>query len=217
MSLVYPSSSATPRLDPNGLYILLSDIGGNNRFHWALYLSQPAPSIDATESDVPYGDERAHPQTQTQTQDQTQPRNQNPAHAQAHKGTIFHLLSDPNDNTSWTYSVLPNTPISSLERPFLVAMKIGDIDPVLHEALAERLAQIVEDHQYYSVRFREGMTSRVWIKEAVWALNEEGYINLVQSGSKEVVEKIENEAMMLAMRCSYRSEQMVLTSSWCVI
>lgn len=66
------------------------------------------------------------------------------------------------------------------------------LDPTLHAHFLGRLRQIpIAD----SVRFRERITCRVWLKEALFALDEEGYIMLTRS-----VDDIEAEARNLALR-----------------
>jgi hypothetical protein len=74
----------------------------------------------------------------------------------------------------------------------LGALNIEVSDPILHAHFLERLHQgpIVD-----SVRFRERITCRVWVKEAPFALDEEGYIMLTRSA-----DYIEAEARNLALR-----------------
>ncbi|KAJ6186656.1 hypothetical protein N7519_007957 [Penicillium mononematosum] len=72
------------------------------------------------------------------------------------------------------------------------ALKIGELDPILHAHFLERLHQVpIVD----SVRFRERITCRVWLKEALFALDDEGYIMLTRS-----VDDIEAEARNLGLR-----------------
>lgn len=74
----------------------------------------------------------------------------------------------------------------------LAAIKIGVVDLVLHQALHDRLQQIPIA---YSTRFHESITCLVWLKEALFALDDEGYIKLTRS-----VDEIEAEAKILAIQ-----------------
>lgn len=66
------------------------------------------------------------------------------------------------------------------------------LDPAIHANLLERLYQIpIID----SVRFRERITCRVWVKEALFALDDEGYIILTRS-----VDENEVKARNLGLR-----------------
>lgn len=71
-------------------------------------------------------------------------------------------------------------------------LKIAVLDPILHQAFFHRLAQIpIVD----SARYRERITCRVWLKEALYTLDDEGYISLTAS-----VDDVESEARGLAMK-----------------
>ncbi|RAH47538.1 uncharacterized protein BO95DRAFT_461918 [Aspergillus brunneoviolaceus CBS 621.78] len=56
----------------------------------------------------------------------------------------------------------------------------------------DRLAQVPIE---YSTRFREAITCRVWLKEALFALDDEGYIKLMKD-----IGSIEDEAKGQAVR-----------------
>lgn len=86
----------------------------------------------------------------------------------------------------------------------LVATKVAAIDPVLRDALRSRLAEVPIE---YSARFREDITCRVWLKEALFALDNEGYIKLIQS-----VDEIEQESKIVAMTNKHRHEKSVIKS-----
>lgn len=118
-------------------------------------------------------------------------------------GVIFHLIN-PVNSTAWIYEAKSTRNVSQSVR-LLLALQVGVLDPVLHGSLSDRLAQIPIQ---YSTRFREHMTCRVWIKEALFALNEEGYIKLIKS-----IDAIENEAKFQAMRNKSQGEQTVAKSS----
>lgn len=107
----------------------------------------------------------------------------------AQSGVIHHLINQQ-PSGAWAYEAISseNTPYS--ER-LLVGIKVAVMDPVLHDAMAERLTQVPVA---YSSRFREDITCRVWIKEALFALDEEGFIKIVAD-----ITGIEREALSLAM------------------
>ncbi|KGO42696.1 hypothetical protein PEX1_057320 [Penicillium expansum] len=111
-------------------------------------------------------------------------------HQSAKSGSIYHLLNDI-DPTIWRFEHLPDQTVI-YNQALLGALKIGVLDPTLHAHFLERLHQIpIVD----SVRFRERITCRVWLKEALFALDDEGYIMLTRS-----VDEIEAEARNLALQ-----------------
>ena len=87
----------------------------------------------------------------------------------------------------------------------ILALKIGTIEPVLHNAMADRLALI--PISLPSVRFREQMTCRVWVKEALLLLDDEGYLNLGAGPSD-----IEAEAKHYGMLGKSNNERRVVRS-----
>ncbi|OQD60804.1 hypothetical protein PENPOL_c020G08343 [Penicillium polonicum] len=111
-------------------------------------------------------------------------------HQNTTSGSIYHLLNDL-DSTIWRLEHLSNQTV--VFNPLLLgALKIGVLGPTLHAPFLERLRQIpIVD----SVRFREKITCRVWLKEALFLLDDEGYIMLTCS-----VDDIEVEARNLALR-----------------
>ncbi|RAL08025.1 uncharacterized protein BO97DRAFT_355050, partial [Aspergillus homomorphus CBS 101889] len=104
-------------------------------------------------------------------------------------GTIF-LINGPGSSV-WEFESKTNEEATRAGR-LLVALELGHVDPALHAALADCLARIPIE---YSARFREAMTCRVWIKEALFALDDEGYVLLGSS-----VEGVEENARNRAMR-----------------
>lgn len=111
-------------------------------------------------------------------------------HQNPTSGSIYHLLNDI-DPTIWRFEHLPDQSVI-YDPSLLGALKIGVLDSILHAHFLERLGQIpLVD----SVRFRESITCRVWLKEALFALDDEGYIILTRS-----VDDIEVEATNLALQ-----------------
>eukprot|EP00136_Aspergillus_niger_P002052 XP_001391268.2 hypothetical protein ANI_1_1546064 [Aspergillus niger CBS 513.88] len=104
-------------------------------------------------------------------------------------GTIFNIINFPNPNVH-SYEVKSDQKVITSRR-YLLALKVGDLHPALHGPLETRLSQIPIQ---YSMRFHEAMTCRVWVKEALFALDDEGYIKLVES-----INGIEAEARFAAM------------------
>lgn len=94
-------------------------------------------------------------------------------------------------------------------RRLLLALKIGALEPVLHKALAGRLALV--PLTLFSTRFREQLSCRVWVKEALFALDDEGYVNLGQR-----VRNVEEEAKYLAMLSKSQCERKVMRSVACM-
>ncbi|OJJ95221.1 hypothetical protein ASPACDRAFT_47967 [Aspergillus aculeatus ATCC 16872] len=109
-------------------------------------------------------------------------------------GQTFHLINAPGSDL-WTFDSQPTEDITHGGR-LLVALELGEIEPALHAAMAERLAQVSVG---YSTNFREAMTCRIWVKEALFALEEEGYLCL-PVGGVQGVDGIEEEARGWAMR-----------------
>lgn len=105
-------------------------------------------------------------------------------------GTIFNLVNGANSSI-WNFETKATENVA-YSKSLLVGMKIAVLDPSIHQAFFDRLSQVpIVD----SVRYREKITCRVWLKEALYALNDEGYISLTAS-----VDDIEDEATGLAMR-----------------
>lgn len=107
-------------------------------------------------------------------------------------GEIFHLINWKN-SPDWEYEHISSDRVD-MSRRLLLALKIAVMGPVLRPALRSRLSQIpIQD----SIQFREKITCRVWIKEALFALDEEGYIKLTGTVD-EVEEEARDEAMVNA-------------------
>jgi hypothetical protein len=124
-------------------------------------------------------------------------------HQAENSGYLYHLV-DESDSTSWRFDPQPSQDAIDFQR-LLVALKIGVLKPTLHQALLDRLWQIPIA---YSTRFHESITCRVWLKEALFALDDEGHIKLTES-----VNDIEAEATNLAMRNKIRGTKMFARSS----
>lgn len=120
-------------------------------------------------------------------------------------GTIFHLINPGHSDASWQFEAKPSN--DERRSPSLVlATQIALLDPILHQALQSRLSSI---SMTYSVRFRENISRRVWVKEALYTLDNEGYITLTNT-----VDCIEKEVTTTAMINKYYQRRTVMRSSW---
>lgn len=88
----------------------------------------------------------------------------------------------------------------------VVALQAGAIGPLLHAALAAILRLV--PLTIYSVRYRESLCCRVWVQEALYALDDEGYLNIAKT-AKEV----EQEGRQLAILNKSRGTKSVVRSS----
>lgn len=105
-------------------------------------------------------------------------------------GRTFHITNEAGPVT-WQYKSEAVYDISS-NTQVVLALQIGVVGPVLHAALGTRLALV--PLTLYSTRFRESLCCRVWVQEALFALDDEGYLGLARS-----VVDIEQEARQLGM------------------
>lgn len=117
-------------------------------------------------------------------------------------GDVFHLIN-PSNPTTWHFETKSNDEVNQ-SREILLALKLGILEPVLHRALPERLDHLPIE---YSTRFHESMSCRVWVKEALFMLEEEEFVDLVDS-----VDAIEAEASRLATRNKSRATRTVNVS-----
>ncbi|EFE29508.1 uncharacterized protein ARB_03586, partial [Trichophyton benhamiae CBS 112371] len=104
-------------------------------------------------------------------------------------GIVYHLVNDT-PSTDWRLEVKESGNVLQSNK-LLGALKIGIIEPMLHEMLGQCLMEIPIE---YSTRFKENITCRVWLKEAVHELNERGLLNIHES-----VDSIEFEANSIAL------------------
>lgn len=111
-------------------------------------------------------------------------------HQTANSGFKYHLVNTTN-STSWKFDPHAIEDINN-DGSILAALEIGCLELMMHPHLLQRLEQIpILDSQ----RFRERITCRVWLKKAIYALDDEGYISLSKS-----VDEIEQRATLLAMQ-----------------
>ncbi|KAJ5948458.1 hypothetical protein N7454_001765 [Penicillium verhagenii] len=125
----------------------------------------------------------------------------------ATEGIVFHITNDT-DQTAWEYKQTSTSEMPQLRR-LLLALKIGSVEPVLHNALSNRLASITLSP--FSSRFSEHLNCRVWVKEALFVMDDEGYVNLSKGPGE-----IEEEARYLAMLNKSKSERKAIRSKMCM-
>ncbi|CAG8023499.1 unnamed protein product [Penicillium olsonii] len=126
-------------------------------------------------------------------------------HQSIDSGYIYDLLSDAG-STNWRFDPRPSENVIGSRR-VLVALKIGALDSTMHQSLLHRLEQIP---LAYSTRFNENITCRVWVKEALFALDNEGYIGITSS-----VDDLEFEARNLALANKVGRKRTIRPSAEC--
>lgn len=118
-------------------------------------------------------------------------------------GFIFHLINNESTNNTWGYQMKASTNVPS-SISLLVAVKIAVLDSVLQDALPDRLAQVaIQDSSLYGK-----ITCRIWVKQALHELDDEGYIKLTQS-----VNAVEEEALDIAMDNKPRRRRSAVNSN----
>ncbi|KAJ5123391.1 hypothetical protein N7448_009488 [Penicillium atrosanguineum] len=126
----------------------------------------------------------------------------------ATEGIHFHIINDSGP-TDWKYERTPTDKMPFLRR-LLVALKIGAVESKMHGALSDRLALV--PLTLFSTRFREKLSCRVWAKEALFALDDEGFLDLGKT-----VQGIEEEANYLAMMAKSKGDRKVVRSAACTV
>ncbi|CAL5867688.1 uncharacterized protein PFLUO_LOCUS1907 [Penicillium psychrofluorescens] len=121
-----------------------------------------------------------------------------------HDGITYHVNNEASP-TAWEFESCQTISLPTCSR-LLLALQVGVLEPMLHAAMGERLKQV--PLTLYSTRYREQLTSRVWVKEALFALDDEGYITLQKS-----VKDIEEEAKYLAMLNKSKDKRTVTKST----
>ncbi|KAI5787316.1 hypothetical protein EDC01DRAFT_661397 [Geopyxis carbonaria] len=105
-------------------------------------------------------------------------------------GFFFHVLNSALNPNEWAYQTHAMTS-TNVPSTVLLAVKVAVVEPVLHDALSERLGTVPLTR---SPRYGD-VTCRVWLKEALFVLDDEGYIKLTRD-----IELIENNAAFEAAR-----------------
>lgn len=118
-------------------------------------------------------------------------------------GIVCHITNDKRLE-QWEYETLSTSEMPSLRR-LLVGLKIGTVAPMMHRPLCNRLSEIPLDP--VSIRYMESISCRVWTKEALFTLDDEGYVILATS-----VPEIDSEANHHALMAKSLHERRVRTS-----
>ncbi|CAG8309070.1 unnamed protein product [Penicillium salamii] len=117
-------------------------------------------------------------------------------------GQLFHTTNDPG-SVGWEYkSEMANM---STNGRLVIALQIGVIGPVLHTALATRLGLV--PLTMFSGRYRD-LCSQMRVQAALFALDDEGYLNIGSS-----VGSLEQEAIPLAIFNGNRGTRSAVRSS----
>ncbi|KAJ5787137.1 hypothetical protein N7457_002127 [Penicillium paradoxum] len=112
-------------------------------------------------------------------------------------GTIFHTINSRETGDRWQFQTKTNTGIP-YSKTLLVALKIAIMDPCLHGPLADRLA---------AVPVISPVTCRLWLKIALFDLDNEGYIKLTKE-----VDDIEMEGIIWAERSKINNQRITVSS-----
>ncbi|KAH8690663.1 hypothetical protein BGW36DRAFT_58389 [Talaromyces proteolyticus] len=125
----------------------------------------------------------------------------------AHAGHIFHLIHGPQTGYRWMYQA-KKTRENAIPYSvnLLFGLKIDVIQDCLHVPLANRLAQIHESETLSSLPV-EKINCQMWIREALYALDEEGYIKL--GGN---MDDLETDAWMAAAQNKLCKRRTVINS-----
>ena len=118
-------------------------------------------------------------------------------------GIIFHIIN-PTGSTDWQYVTETTSEVPESSRVVL-GLQMGVLEPEFHDMFAERIAQVPIIG--YSARFHEAVSCRVWVKEALYLLDDEGFLKLSMG-----VEDVEREATILAIINKSRGARTVALS-----
>lgn len=115
-------------------------------------------------------------------------------------GIIFHTVNNRDTSYQWQYQTKASTSVPS-SKSLLVALKIAVMDPALHSPLAARLA---------AVPVIPPVTCRLWLKRALFDLDNEGYIKLTKE-----VDDIEIEGIIFAEQSKKEDRRTTVNSRGC--
>ncbi|KAE8353588.1 hypothetical protein BDV28DRAFT_164866 [Aspergillus coremiiformis] len=118
-------------------------------------------------------------------------------------GTM-HDLTNSGGSQLWTYNSIPiNLLDPNPTSPAIAAIKVDVIDDMemLREAMEECLSNIPRT---YSSLFREEMSCRVWVKEALWGLDQGGFIDLGRRGNVFGIQGVEMDVVRAGLVAMWR-------------
>ncbi|KAJ6092945.1 hypothetical protein N7486_008234 [Penicillium sp. IBT 16267x] len=113
------------------------------------------------------------------------------------EGIFFHITNEVGQ-TRWEYDRAQANEMPQLHA-LLLALRIGSVEPGLHNDLSDRLALVILTT--FSSRISEQLNCRLWLKEALFVMDDEGYVNLSKGPAE-----IEAEARYLAILSKSKSE-----------
>lgn len=116
-------------------------------------------------------------------------------------GVIFHMINSVRTGDKWEYQAKSSNTVP-YSKMLLLALNIAVIEPELHDALAQRLPAVSSDG---------AITCRVWLRNALQELDDEGFIKLIAS-----VDKVEEEAVIGARNNMLRKQRTAVRSEHCV-
>lgn len=114
-------------------------------------------------------------------------------------GVVHHLINDKENGGAWIYEAKSSENVV-FSQSLLVAIQLAEVAS-LHDYLADIVAAVP---LAYSTRFRENITCRVWVKEALFALDQSGVIKILKD-----VDAVEQEALSLAIANKHVNKTMV--------
>ena len=118
-------------------------------------------------------------------------------------GQVFYINNDAG-SVAWEYkSEMANM---STNARLVAALEIGVVGSILNSALGARLGLV--PLTVYSVRYQESLCCRVWVQEALFALDDEGYLNIGKT-----VKEVQQEGSQLATLNKSRGTKWVVRSS----
>ncbi|KAB8228565.1 hypothetical protein BDV23DRAFT_183425 [Aspergillus alliaceus] len=127
-------------------------------------------------------------------------------------GTKHDLTHPPSpspdlDPRTWTYSSFPIDLLSpNAASPAIAAVKVDVMDDaeMLREAMEECLGNVPRGS--YSSRFREEMSCRVWVMEALWELDQGGFIDLGGRVNVLGIQGLEREVVRAGLVAMWRGD-----------
>ncbi|KAK3903509.1 hypothetical protein C8A05DRAFT_32755 [Staphylotrichum tortipilum] len=190
---------AGPRLllDPNGLYVILSTQpeGGSAKLDWSLYLHRPVPPSTPEESSSSGGGAAGG-------EGEGEPGEGEGG------GLIFRITADAQGQWSYAPASIGSTMTDAAET--VAAVKVASVEPLLHEPLRERVAQVPREN---TERYGP-LDGRAWVLRAMDELDDGGYIQIVPG---KTVHEIQAEVVFHAETAFLVGRARVQSSQYCFV
>ncbi|KAB8221280.1 hypothetical protein BDV33DRAFT_202520 [Aspergillus novoparasiticus] len=125
-------------------------------------------------------------------------------HGPLTRGTKHDLTDEKAPRRIWSYNSAPANLLELQSQLVIAAVKVDVIDDVemLRGALEECLGNV--PRTAYSSLFREEMSCRVWVKEALWGLDQGGFIDLGDRGNVSGIQGVEMEVVRAGLVAMWR-------------